>query len=213
MRVATLALTVVVLLAGCGQGTPGGGGNGGSAADAVSSVFPNLFQTAYRAEADIRNPESGEITPIVTVRDGHKTRMEFGSTIIIANGDTGETLVIAEADGRRYAMRQNNADAIKAPEEYWADEAANSATFAGPCVHLGEAGGEWRRTEEGSAAASCVTPDGIILWSSMNGERTWETTSIQRGPQSADLFTLPPGVELLDLNNMAGMIERARGGQ
>jgi hypothetical protein len=217
MRVAALALMAALLVSGCGQGASNSGGAGGGVADVASSVFPNLFQAAYRAEANIRNPENGALTPVVMIRDGRKLRMEFsapeGSGIIISNADTGETLLISEANGRRFAMRQSNDGGIKAPEEYWGGDLAQSATLAGPCVHLGETGAEWRRTDENGDTASCVTPDGIILWSSVNGERTWETTSIQRGPQSPDLFTLPPGVEILDLGNLAGMIERARRGE
>ena len=52
-----------------------------------------------------------------------------------------------------------------------------------------------------------VTDDGIIL-RAREGERTvWETTSVQRGPQDASLFTLPPGVQVMDLSNMGAAIE------
>jgi hypothetical protein len=217
MKKLVLSLAAALLAVACGQGAPTGSDAAQGAADVASGIFPNLFQTAYRVEANIRNTETGETSPIVMIRDGRKMRMEFssaeGSGVIISDGDTGEAIIIMEANGRRFAMRNNNAaESFKAPEEYWAGELAETATFAGPCIHLGEAGGEWRRTDETGDTASCVTADGVILWATQNGERTWETTSIQRGPQSADLFTVPPGVEVLDLGGLAGMIEGARGG-
>lgn len=208
MRLTALAFAVAVLVAGCGQGGPGGAPGGGA-----SSVFPNLFQTAYRTEANIRNPQTGEMSPIVMIRDGQKMRMEIsspdGEMVIISNGETGESLIISEAEGRRFAMRQTDAG-VDSPEEAWGAELAAGATFAGPCIHIGETGAEWRRTDEEGENATCVTGDGIILWSSVNGARTWEATTVARGPQPAELFAAPPGVQVMDLGNMDDMIERAR---
>ncbi len=207
MRIAAVALMAAIMVSGCGQGAPNTGGGG------VSNVFPNLFQTAYRAEANILNPQTGELSPIVMVRDGQKMRMEInspeGQMVIISNGDTGESLIISQAEGRQFAMRQTDAG-VDAPEDAWGAEIAANATFAGPCVHIGETGAEWRRTDEQGENATCVTGDGIILWSSVNGARTWEATSIARGPQPAELFAAPPGVQVMDLGNMSDMIDRAR---
>jgi hypothetical protein len=207
MRVVAFAILAAVTVAACGQGAPNGDVGG------ASNVFPNLFQTAYRTEANIRNPQTGEMSPIVMVRDGQKMRMEInspeGQMVIISNGDTGESLIISQAEGRQFAMRQSDTG-VDSPEEAWGAELAANATFAGPCVHIGEAGAEWRRTDEQGENATCVTGDGIILWSSVNGARTWEATSIARGPQPAELFAAPPGVQVMDLSNMGDMIERAR---
>jgi hypothetical protein len=35
----------------------------------------------------------------------------------------------------------------------------------------------------------------------------WETTSVQRGPQDASLFTLPPGVQVVDLSDLGPAME------
>jgi hypothetical protein len=208
MRVAAFAILAAVTVSACGQG-----GSGGGDSAPASSIFPNLFQTAYRTEANIRNPQTGEMSPIVMIRDGQKMRMEInspeGQMVIISNGDTGESLIISQAQGRQFAMRQTDTG-VESPEEAWGAELAATATFAGPCVHIGETGAEWRRTDEQGENATCVTGDGIILWSALNGDRTWEATSVSRGPQPAELFAAPPGVEVMDLGNMSDMIDRAR---
>jgi hypothetical protein len=162
----------------------------------------------------MRNPETGELTPVVTMRDGAKMRMEVSvagnQSVIISNAETRESIIISEAQGRMIAMRQTlDASDFKGPEGVWG-ETAEGVTLAGPCVHLGESGSEWRTTDASGENASCVTGDGIILWASSDGARVWETTSIARGPQPASLFEVPPGVEVMDLGNMADMIERAR---
>jgi len=80
----------------------------------------------------------------------------------------------------------------------------------------GENGAEWTREENGAPQTACVTSDGIILRATEGGQTVWETTSVQRGPQSADLFTLPAGVQVIDLNNLGSAIEnlaRSQGGQ
>jgi hypothetical protein len=54
-----------------------------------------------------------------------------------------------------------------------------------------------------------VTDDGIILRATDDERVVWETTSVQRGPQSADLFVLPPGTQVMDLGNMGEMMNQA----
>lgn len=211
MRLTALAFAVAILVAGCGQGAPGAGGAGGGS---VGNIFPDLFQTAYRAEANIRNPENGELMPVVMIRSGQKMRMEIsaggGDAVIISNAETGETLMISEAQGRQIAIRQSDAGSFEAPEDMWRADTEGS-TYVGPCTHIGETGAEWRRIDDGGDTnVGCISQDGIILWASTNDQRTWETTSIARGPQPEALFALPPGVEVMDLGNMADMIERAR---
>jgi hypothetical protein len=56
-----------------------------------------------------------------------------------------------------------------------------------------------------------VTSDGIVLRGTEDGRTTWEATRVQRGAQSADLFRVPPGVEVVDLGaTMNDAIESAR---
>ncbi len=49
-----------------------------------------------------------------------------------------------------------------------------------------------------------MTNDGIILRAQEGDRLTWEATRVQRGPQSDDLFVLPPGVQVMDLGAMMG---------
>lgn len=211
MRALAMVLIAAAALGACEQqvGEKGGSAGGGSAA---SSVFPNLFQTAYRAEANIINPQNGEVMPVVMIRDGHKMRMEMtadnGQTIMIMDPDRGESLIITNAMGRQMAMRAQT-DQIENPAEMWARE-MGSATFSGPCAGAGQTGSQWSHTaDDGTPETVCVTGDGIILKATRGSQTTWETTSVQRGPQAANLFQAPPGVQVVDLGNMASQARAA----
>jgi major membrane immunogen (membrane-anchored lipoprotein) len=188
MRGLALALISAGLLAACGQGGTSGG------------AFPDL-NGHYRAEATI-TPEQGAAMPVVMIRDGDKVRMEFnhaeGQMAVVNGGASGESFVLVTRDGQTMAMRGMDQQ-IEDPSDGWRAEVASTATRTGSCSVAGENGSEWTTTgEDGVARAACVTDDGIIL-RSKEGERTvWETTSVSRGPQDAALFTVPPGVQVLD---------------
>ncbi len=212
MRKAAFLAVSAALLAACNPS----GQSGQEGADASGGAFPTLNSGAYRAEANVI-AEDGQTMPVVMIRDGSKLRMEMsgpqGEMVIITNPDSGEDFVITNAGGQRMAMRMTQAGApVSDPAEEWSGDMATNATRTGNCSVAGENGAEWTRTEEGAdPQTACVTNDGIILRATDGGRTVWETTSVQRGPQSADLFTLPPGVQVMDLGNLGAMIERARG--
>lgn len=212
MRTVAIAIVSALALSACNQSAPAGGGDQRASDD----LFPNLSDAAYRAEGQIMR--DGRSLPMVMIRDGAKLRMEVGTpegrSVIITNGETGESLIIATAAGRTFAMRASD-DHINDPAQDWQGEIAARATRTGTCSQAGESGSEWTRTEEGGTSTACVTSDGIILLAQKDGQVVWQTTSVERGPQAADLFTLPPGVQVMDLNNIPGLanaLERARGG-
>jgi hypothetical protein len=211
MRRIVLA-TAALALAACNPSAQDGsgsqsGGDGG---------FPNLFQTAYRAEFTMTNPETGESMPGVMIRDGQKMRMEMtsarGGMIMISNPEAGETYTIMSGGGQQIATR-TDASAISDPWTDWTSE-TSTATPTGPCSGAGETGAGWTSGSEGDVSTTCVTSDGIILNSTHNGVTTWETTSVQRGPQNASLFQLPPGIQVMEFNNMpntADLMEKMKG--
>ncbi len=212
MRTFALALVSVCALAACGQNA-----ETASTADAGAGggAFPDLNGAAYRSEATLTNPD-GEATPVVMVRDGGKMRLELnageGATTIITNGETGESFVITNQAGRTMAIRASGLDqGVTNPIDDWQGQLADqNATRTGSCSVAGESGAEWTKTtaEDGTDTV-CVTEDGIILRATDDGRVVWETTSVQRGAQSAALFTLPEGVEAVDLGNMGAMMNQA----
>jgi hypothetical protein len=209
-RTVCAALISVAALAACNPSAPAGD-VAQQAQDAASAVFPNLFQAAYRAEATITAPD-GSTMPMVMIRDGRKVRMEMslpqGQVISVMNEDAGEFFTINSAMGRRMVIRQRHDEMQNAPDIFWDDATVQTFTPVGPCSHIGESGMEWSRPRESGTQNSCVTEDGIILWSTDNGRTTWQTTSIQRGPQDASLFAMPAGVQVMDLGQMgSGMSE------
>lgn len=194
--IAALALTGA--LAGCGQS---GQTKAGEEQSASGGAFPRLFQVAYRQELTMRN--EGREAPAVIVRDGPRTRMEMssdrGSMIIIVNNETQEAFTLMPA--QRRAMRMPLTQVMQTPEAQWAEAAANSR-LVGSCRVLSENGREWERTDEDGAHRGCVTNDGILLRASNATEVVWETTGLQRGPQDANLFVVPPGYQVTDLSQV-----------
>lgn len=209
-----LGLAATAVLAAC---NPSGSQN---AQNNASTTFPDGSAAAYRIEA-VAHHENGSTMPIVMARDGQKLRMEFsnedGATTIISNGETNESYVIGQAQGRTFAMRADmtGSGQFEDPIGDWRGELAQDATRTGACSGAGENGEEWTQTTEaGVAKTACVTSDGIILGATEGGRTVWETTSVQRGAQPAELFTLPPGVQVMDLGNMGGVmdaIQKAQG--
>jgi len=195
MRAVGLALVSVLALAACNQD---------------AAVFPDLTATPYRAEATISH-DAGAM-PVVMIRDGQRQRVEVttpaGATTLIINGETGENYVLTNTAGRTIAMRMD-ADEFEDPAKNWSAELSASARRTGSCSVAGENGSEWTRDSEGASQTVCVTNDGIILRTNDGENTTWEVTRVQRGPQSADLFTLPAGVEVMDLGNIEQQMRQA----
>lgn len=203
MRVAVLALVSACALAACNPSAPSGGGEQ-DVGSPSAGLFPNLFQTAYRAEAVVTDA-SGATTPMVMIRDGQKLRMEMaspqGQMTIITNGDTGESFMITSAGGQTMAMR-TSVDQQDLPSANWEAELAETATRTGSCSGAGQSGSEWTSQEGGVVSTACVTDDGIILRATEGGRVVWETTRVQRGPQNPALFALPAGVQVMDLGQL-----------
>jgi hypothetical protein len=218
MRISALALISACVLAACNPSAPGGGG-----------AFPDLNSASYRAEATIHG-DNGQTLPVVMIRSGNKVRMEMtgaqGGIIVVNNPDTSENFVLMTQGGRTFAM-QADPTQYEDPTAAWSNEYAQRATRTGDCAVASENGHEWTRpaatAEEIDAASkrtppielsdeassTCVTEDGILLRITQGERVAWETTSVQRGPQDAALFALPPGVETVDLGAMMGQVEGA----
>lgn len=205
-----------LVLAACGEpAAPGAGGESNADAGGVlSAIFPDLFSASYRAEGVVTDPNSGRQMPVTQIRSGKLMRIEFsdpssgaaGATVI--NSETQEAFTITEVGGQRMAMRISM-DQASTPGT-GADFDADSVERVGACSAAGESGTEWRSTEEGATAAACVTSDGILLRSTHDGQTVWETTSVSRGPQDPALFTIPPGVPVMDLGSVAAGLQQMR---
>jgi len=205
MRIAALAMVSAVALAACGQsGTTADSGSGGG-------LFPDLTSAAYRAEATLTG-EDGQTVPVVMVRDGDKLRWEInaeeGASTIINDGE--RTFVITSQGGQTMAFSATGmTEQFQNPADAWQGDLAETATRTGTCSIAGQSGAEWTKTtpEDGTDTV-CVTEDGIILRATDDGRTVWETTRVDRGAQDASLFELPPGVQVIDIGNMGGMMEQ-----
>jgi hypothetical protein len=206
--VASMCALAACSPSGCSQRTGAGPDASGG------GLFPDLTSTAYRAEATITN-QDGETIPVVMIRDGASMRMEVnapaGASTIITNGETGESFIISNQAGRQIAIRAAAlSQGLANPLDAWQGDLAQAATRTGVCSVAGESGAEWTKTTpEDGADVVCVTDDGIILRATDDGRVAWQTTSVERGRQDADLFTLPEGVQVMDLGNMGGALNDA----
>lgn len=228
MRIAALAV-LALALAACGKAPTSGAANSPSAGAAnpggvVGNLFPNLFQASYRAEATITS-HNGQATPVVMIRSGQNVRMEMdsrgGHVTVIQNAETHRTYSIMNMAGRQVAMEADTSGEQNAlsqdPIQAWANRQGYTIVRGGPCAGAGQTGTEWTSTRAATADRAavsniaCVTSDGIILQVKEGDRVTWQTTSVARGPQDAALFTLPPGVRVMNLGNAAALIAGMRG--
>ena len=174
-------------------------------------------------------PGGGTMAEVI-YHDGAKSRTEMngpmGQIISIINSDTHEAFNITHVAGRTMATRTDlsqvqthastsvDVDALRA-------EMRSRAHRLGDCSAAGEHGGEWSMDAPAGVATTsgartmCVTNDGIMIQMKLNGSLVFDTQSLQRGPQDASLFQLPPGVQVTNTRmpsqaSMADAIARAR---
>jgi hypothetical protein len=211
MRIAAAAIALATLAA-CGPAPGGPPPASGPSPDAVANA-------AFRLEATMTN-DAGQPSPVVMLRDGGKMRIEMnsdeGPVIIIANEETNESYVIMGMGGQRMAMKGAASDVTDQGgiknmfKDFTAD---GGATRIGNCTVAGETGGEWQRTDDGVVSAGCVTNDGVILRGTTNGQVQWEATRVARGPQPADQFELPAGVQVMDMGALGDAMSKMQSGQ
>ena len=230
MRVAAFALVSVLAMAACSPSAPSGNAAGGGGAPAApgGGGFPQASNVSFRQEATMIRPDGGTMAEVI-YRDGAKMRTEMngpaGQMISIINSDTHEAFNIMHIAGRTMATRtdlsqlQNNTqapvdvDALRAQMQ-------SRAHRLGSCSAAGESGSEWTiDAPEGAATTGvrtmCVANDGIMLQMKMDGNLVFDTQSLQRGPQDASVFQLPPGVQVTNTRmpsqaSVADAIARAR---
>lgn len=207
MRRLVLALVSVGALAACNPSTPATE----TAANNSGAAFPDTSAASYRAEATVT--DGGNNSPVVMIRSGRNVRVEFttgeGPATLITNGDSGDSYVITAVGGHTIAVRATS-DQFNNPLDEWQGELSENATRTGECTVAGETGAEWTKTtpQDGTDTV-CVTDDGIFLRATDDGRVVWETTKVERGAQSAELFTLPEGVQVVDLGNMGALVNQA----
>ncbi len=99
------------------------------------------------------------------------------------------------------AVRMADADAPQPLETTWAALGASNARAVGNCQIAGVRGHEWQPKEApapGVERTACISDDGIVLRLRENQRVLFQATRLQRGPQQASLFGVPPGYQLID---------------
>jgi hypothetical protein len=190
---------------------PGAGsaakGLAAAAAAGVYSEFRLINESASAAEKKV--PMDGKI-----YRSGQNVRMEFndaerGPVVIITTEK--ETILIATEDGKQTAIKVpfqglGQMIGVEMPDfskgEWLATADSKKSTQIGPCSAAGEAGTLYRVAEDGRNSEACVSQDGVLLESKENGTVVWQTTKVVRGPQPAEMFTVPAGMEVIDMEAM-----------
>ncbi len=122
---------------------------------------------------------------------------------------TQTTTTTTATPTRGVAVRIDNADAPQPLETAWQALGADNARRVGDCNVANEQGSEWQPKEApapGVERTACITSDGVVLRVRENNRVLWEATSLQRGPQQASLFGVPPGYQLIDPQAVAQQV-------
>lgn len=208
MRIVGLAVIAALSLAACGQNAGQTGQDnsqtpGGQNAQAGGGGFTiGMGGAGYRAESTITGP-NGETSQMIMIRDGQRTRMEFGAgMVMILNLDTQEGYSVIHA--QRMVMRLPlDQLSQQSPEEVWRNELrGEGARLLGSCHVAGQTGREWQTVRDGQTRTACVTQDGILLRAAEGERVTWETTRVTRGRQDPALFQPPADYRVTDLGQM-----------
>lgn len=233
MRIAALAFVSILAMAACSPSAPAGGASGSTAAPAntgASNGFPQGGNVSFRQTATMTI--HGTSIPEVIYHDGAKMRTEMtgpmGEMTSIVNNDTHEAFNITHIAGRTIATRtdlsqiQTHASTTVDVEAMRAQMQARAHRL-GDCTAAGEHGGEWSvdapegmsTTTTSGTRSMCITNDGIMIQMKMDGNVVFDTQSLQRGPQDASLFQLPPGVQATETRipsqaSIADAMARAR---
>ncbi|MFT3728786.1 MAG: hypothetical protein QM759_13260 [Terricaulis sp.] len=99
------------------------------------------------------------------------------------------------------AVRIADADAPQPLETAWAALGANNAKSVGSCTVAGQQGNEWQPKQApapGVERTACITSDGVVLRVRENNRTLFEATNVRRGQQSASLFGIPQGYQVID---------------
>ncbi|MEJ0058631.1 MAG: hypothetical protein WDM79_03115 [Terricaulis sp.] len=98
------------------------------------------------------------------------------------------------------AVRIPDADAPQPLETAWAALGEQNAKHVGKCEVAGVAGNDWspRENTQGAERIACITDDGIVLRLRENDRVLFEATRVEIGPQTASLFGVPPGYQVID---------------
>ncbi|MFZ2029481.1 MAG: hypothetical protein WAU68_04165 [Vitreimonas sp.] len=137
-----------------------------------------------------------------------------GPTVVPAQPTPSGQLVTAVNPARviGVAVRISDSDAPQPLETPWAALGGSNARSVGDCTVAGQNGHEWQPKEApapGVERTACITSDGVVLRVRENSRVLFEATNVQRGPQNASLFGVPPGYQTINPEAVAqGIGER-----
>lgn len=226
MRIAALAFVSVLALGAC---NPSASTDSGAPAAAEDATPPQASGVSFRQEATLTMNDRS-IAQVI-YHDGARIRTEMaspagGTMTSIINSDTHEAISIMQIGGRTMATRTDlsqvqtgatpnvDVDALRAQMQARTHR-------VGDCSAGGESGSEWSVDPPAEVQTPqptrtmCLTNDGIMIQMKQDGVVVFDTTSLQRGPQDASLFTVPPGVQVTETRlpsreSVNAAIERAR---
>ena len=106
---------------------------------------------------------------------------------------------VDQEPARGFAVRVSDTDAPQPLEASWKALGKDNVVSVGDCSAAGANGHMWRpRTAlPGAERTACITGDGIVLRLQEGGRTIFEVSAVQRGPQSAALFGVPPGYQII----------------
>ncbi|MCX7359174.1 MAG: hypothetical protein NT015_13650 [Alphaproteobacteria bacterium] len=227
MRIAALAFVSLLALGACNPSTSSN--SDAPAAAANDATPPQASGVAFRQEATLTI--GGQSIHQIIYHDGARIRTEMpspagGSMTSIVNSETHEAISIMQIGGRTMATRTDLSQVQSGASQPVDIDALRAQMQArthrvGDCSAGGENGSEWsvepppEVQAPAVARTMCLTNDGIMIQMKQDGVIVFDTTSLQRGPQDASLFAVPPGVQVTETHlpsreSVNAAIERAR---
>ncbi len=134
------------------------------------------------------------------------------TTITPAGASTATTAQITPAPTQPQilgiATRVADADAPKPLEASWQALGKDNAQSSGACNVAHVNGHEWRPRQDtaGVERTACITDDGIVLRLREGNRVLFEASRLDRGPQAASMFGVPPGYQVIDPSAVAEQV-------
>ncbi len=180
-------------------------------ASAASAQVQLPFPTVdFMLEGKIVAASAGQAQGMTTVMRHHSGKMRVdvdnmgmkGYMLMERNGKVA-TMVMEPAPGTKMAMEIDLSQASAAnsgPTDLWNMKGERIGTDR----ILGESCDWWLAEHNGKKSKACVTPDGIPLKAvdGQTNEAMWEVVRLERRPQDAALFVVPPDAQRMQMPNM-----------
>lgn len=159
-----------------------------------------LTATAPAQPAQIAAPQTGQTSSTTTTTAANTSGTATTVTTVAPTPPPPQVIGVA--------TRVADADAPQPMEASWEALGKDNAQAAGDCEAAGERGHQWRPRQDtaGVERTACITDDGIVLKLTEGNRVLFQASRLERGPQPASMFGVPPGYQTIDPTAVAQQV-------